>query len=123
MDHHVAGFHVAWSSGDGRRSVQIMAKGYRLKGTVGSGNNVDPDDVWVLKHALHRNGFYSTPSDGITPYQDSDLFDSIQQFQVQNELRADGVVAPGGQTEYHMRPLLITVTNPTCVPCKAWTAG
>jgi hypothetical protein len=100
-----------------------MAKGYRLKGTVSSGNNVDPDDVWVLKHALHRNGFYSTPSDGITPYPDSNLFDAIKQFQAENGLRADGVVAPGGKTEGHMRPLLLVVATHRCVHCKAWHGG
>src|SRR3546814_9478483 len=83
----------------------------------------DPDDVVVLKHALQRHGFYSTPRDGITPYPDSDLFDAIKQFQVQNELRADGVVAPGGKTEDHMRPLLLAVATHRCVHCKAWHGG
>lgn len=100
-----------------------MAKGYRLRGKVGPGHNVDPDDVWALKLALHQNGFYVTPNHGITPYPDANLFDAVKKFQAQNGLRADGVVAPGGKTEGQLRPLLLAVATHRCVHCKAWHAG
>jgi hypothetical protein len=100
-----------------------MAKDYKLKGTVASGNDVDPDDVWVLKHALHKNGFYAAPSRGITPYPDANLFNAIKQYQAQQGLRADAIVAPGGKTENHLRPLLLAVATHRCVHCKAWHGG
>lgn len=92
-----------------------MAKHYSLKNTIGPQHEVDPDDVWVVKQALRRNGFYAEPSHGMTPYPDSSLFDAIKQFQSQNGLRADGVVKAGGKTELQMRPLLLAVAKHKCV--------
>ena len=100
-----------------------MAKDYKLKNSVGSQHEVDPDDVWVVKQALRRNGIYAEPSHGMTPYPDSNLFDAIKQFQSQNGLRADGVVKAGGKTELQMRPLLLAVATHKCVYCGVWRGG
>jgi hypothetical protein len=108
-----------------RRSLErtIVVKEYKLKNTIGSHHEVDPDDVWVVKQALRREGLYSEPSHGITPYPDGALVDAIKEFQSRNGLRADGVIKPGGETELRMRPLLLAAATHKCMYCGAWHGG
>ncbi len=76
-----------------------MSTPYRLKKTISSSHNTDPDDVWSTKQTLEMNGYYSKPPHGMTEYPDQQLIDSIKQFQKKNKLRVDGVMRPGGETE------------------------
>lgn len=50
-----------------------MVKDNKLKDTIGSQHDVDPDDVWVVKQASRRNGLYTEPNHGMTPYPDGGL--------------------------------------------------
>lgn len=76
-----------------------MSTPYRLKKTISSSHNTDPDDVWATKQNFKITGHYSEPSHGITPYPDQQLINSIKKFQQENHLRVDGVMRPGGETE------------------------
>ncbi len=69
-----------------------MVKVYRLKSSVSPQDEVDLDDVWVLKKALKKSGHYDEPQHGMTPYPDSSLFKAIKRFQIENSLRPDGIV-------------------------------
>ena len=100
-----------------------MSKDYKLKESVGSSSQVNLDDVWVLKKALRQEGLYVEPAHGMTPYPDEALFTAIKSYQSRNGLRVDGVVAPGGETEEEMQPLLLSVATMRCVVCKAWHGG
>lgn len=76
-----------------------MPAPFRIKSTLATSSNVDPDDVLRTKRALHTLGFYKPPKWGITEIPDRDLFDGIAAFQKRHGLQIDGVVKPGGPTE------------------------
>ncbi|MEO5337229.1 MAG: peptidoglycan-binding protein [Magnetospirillum sp. WYHS-4] len=71
----------------------------RLKSTLGRPYNVSLDDVVPVKRVLQGLGYYAIPSYGITPYPDEPLFQGIERFQRDNNLRVDGIMKPGGPTE------------------------
>ena len=75
---------------------------YRLRNTLGSSYNTNPDDVWVTKHNLRNRGYYQEPAYGMTEYPDQQLFDSIKRYQGDNRLRVDGIMKPDGETERHI---------------------
>ena len=100
-----------------------MANDYRLKSTVGSSYPIDLDDTWVLKQALRQKGFYVEPTNGMTPYPDSGLFEAIKKFQDRKGLHVDGVMEPDGETEQHMRSMFDVVIIDRCVHCGAPHGG
>ena len=73
------------------------AIGSFLSGTVGDGLENDPADVRNAKRGLSALGFFDgeTENDFITRELDS----SIRGFQRDNDLRVDGILLPGGETE------------------------
>jgi len=100
-----------------------LSKEYRLKRGVGPGYETDPDNVWLLKHALREEGLYAEPDHGMTPFPDSNLFNAIKEFQARNGLRADGIAKPGGETELRLRKQLHAVATFKCILCDAWHGG
>lgn len=79
-----------------------MGTPYRLKSTLGSSHNADPDDIWATKHNLRTRGYYAVPKYGMTEYPDQQLYDAIKNYQHDNKLTIDGVMQPGGETERHL---------------------
>jgi len=100
-----------------------LKKSYALKRSIGPGYESNPDDVWILKHALRREGLYPESKHGTTPYPDSDLFAALKEFQARNGLRVDGVVKPGGETERQLREQMQAVATFRCILCSAWHGG
>ena len=100
-----------------------MAGDYKLKRGVGLGYDADLDDVWMLKHALRQDGYYTDTSDGLTPFPDDGLFEAIKKFQSRKGLQVDGVVKPGGETERNLRQQLLSVAKFRCILCGAWHGG
>jgi hypothetical protein len=72
---------------------------YELRAPLGSRYRADADDVWLTKIALKESGYYEEPKHGLTPYPDAKLFDAIKEFQKDNNLKIDGYMRPGGETE------------------------
>ena len=44
-------------------------------------------------------GYYDDTETGLAPYADDQLFQSVQAFQKDNDLKRDGVMKPGGPTQ------------------------
>ncbi len=59
----------------------------------------DPDDTLKVKKNLNKLGYMDIPSYGIDEMPDKPLFDGIKNFQKDNDLKVDGVMNPGGETE------------------------
>ncbi|WP_420547367.1 peptidoglycan-binding domain-containing protein [Curvivirga sp.] len=76
-----------------------MSPPYKLKGPIGPNYVTDPDDVWVTKRNLNSIGYYKKPSYGMTDMPDNKLINSIEKFQKDNDLKVDGIMKPGGETE------------------------
>lgn len=72
---------------------------YELRAPLGVSYRTDGDDVWFAKNTLKDAGYYLEPKHGITPYPDSKLFAAIKKFQKDNDLKIDGYMRPGGETE------------------------
>lgn len=79
-----------------------MSHSIKLSGRVDSATNVDQDDTIKTKLALRALGYYKAPDYGITPYPDEKMFEGIGLYQQANNLRVDGVMKPGGETERSM---------------------
>lgn len=94
----------------------------RIKSTLRQNGRNNPDDVLVLKQALHRAGYYDIPEYGLTPYPDTKLFEGIKNFQKKNDLKVDGVVNPEGETILQLnkyRHSILSARTPTlrCTEC------
>lgn len=76
-----------------------MSNPYKLKQPIGPGYNMDPDDVREIKTALVGTGHYKPPEFGITEIPDNQMLDAIRGYQKDNNLKVDGVMRPGGETE------------------------
>jgi len=60
----------------------------------------NPFDVQQVKKALNRLGYYMPPEKiGITGTSDAALFDAVKAFQSDHDLKPDGIIRPGGETE------------------------
>jgi hypothetical protein len=74
----------------------------RLRGPVGNGMENHPDDVLAVKRRLHRLGLYDEPDYGFTGFIDRGTTEAVKRFQRDNDLKIDGWLAPGGETERAM---------------------
>ena len=78
----------------------------RLRNIIGRSYSVDPDDTRNTKIALRDLGYFKTPSFGITPYPDEYMFEGIEDFQDDFDLRKDGLMKPNGETMQKMNEVL-----------------
>jgi peptidoglycan hydrolase-like protein with peptidoglycan-binding domain len=69
-----------------------------IKDTVGSDYQTNLEDVYKVKTALKKLGYYQVPVYGMTPYPDEALYTAIKNFQKENKLKTDGVVRPQSTT-------------------------
>jgi len=70
----------------------------KIKNTLGQDYNVDPQDVYKIKLALNKIGFYKTPDYGITPYPDEKMYQAIKSYQKSRGVKSDGILKPEGET-------------------------
>lgn len=68
-----------------------------LKKPVGNNLDNDPDDITKTKELFANEGYYKQPVEN--GYIDKELDDSIWNFQRDNDLKQDGIMNPGGETE------------------------
>lgn len=72
---------------------------------VGPNRNSKPDDVKWLKESLHELGFYEPDTrageseNNLNEYPNQNLFDGINKFQREHNLKERGSVKPGHHTE------------------------
>lgn len=75
-----------------------------LKGAVGNNHDNDPEDVLNVKRSLSQAGYYDMDQ---TPephgYITKEMDEGIRKFQKDNDLRVDGYMLPGGETESTLR--------------------
>ncbi len=104
-----------------------MTKHIKIKVGAGPNRNNNPEDILQIKQALNALDYYDVPSYGITPYPDTDIFSSIQNFQRDNDLTVDGIINPKGETEKAIDQQIETVwkrsSQKPCTKCGAWHAG
>ena len=79
---------------------------FRLKRTLGRSYKVDLDDTRRTKQALQRLGHFETPRYGLTDYPDEPLFEAIEKFQSDHDLRRDGIMRPDGETARRLGEIL-----------------
>lgn len=86
-----------------------------IEGEVGNGRTNNEDDVLAIRQLLTNIGYPGTK--GGSPFIDRDLSDAITSFQRDNDLKQDGWLAPGGETERALRSSLIGA--PVSIPAQA----
>lgn len=80
-----------------------MTTSFAIKSLLASNTNVELDDSLTTKEALRRLGYYKTPSYGMTPYPDGQLFDALSNFQRDRGIRRTADMRPGDATEMVIR--------------------
>lgn len=83
-----------------------MSTRFNIKSLLASNTNVDPDDSIKTKEALRRLGYYNTPSYGMTPYPDRELFTAVADLQRDSGIPPTGEMRPGDDTEKAVRAAL-----------------
>ncbi len=78
------------------------SKHLRLKDDVGGDRAVDEEDTLNTKHALKKIGYYEEPEYGMTGYPDQQMLDGIEKVQEDRGLTRDGIMKPGGETEWEI---------------------
>lgn len=76
-----------------------MTSQFKLEGTVGPNNDVEPRDARKVKQALLRLGDLENADVASLDFVDGPTLDGLKAFQKRNGLVADGIVKPGGPTE------------------------
>jgi len=76
---------------------------FKLNKALRANATASPDDVLATKTFLQGQGFYEAPKWGLTDFPDQALFSAIKAFQKSNDLRVDGVMKLGGETETLMK--------------------
>ncbi|MFC3674489.1 peptidoglycan-binding domain-containing protein [Ferrovibrio xuzhouensis] len=91
----------------------LAPRALALRAPLGPDHVVEPEDILDAKQALGRLGYYRT-ADGSAPgaWVDSALFNGIRSFQRANNLKADGLIRPGGVTERAVNAALRTEEPP-----------
>ncbi|MBO6518697.1 MAG: peptidoglycan-binding protein [Rhodospirillales bacterium] len=74
----------------------------KLAGRIDRAAQVHEDDTLQTKAALKALGYYKTPTFGMTSWPDEQMFEGIQAFQKAHNLKVDGVMKRGGETEQSM---------------------
>ncbi len=75
-----------------------------LKSNVGSNHTNDPHDIVKTKRHLNKLGYFVEDTEG--PFITKALENGIIKYQKDNNLRIDGVMKPGGETERSMFEVL-----------------
>lgn len=70
---------------------------FSLTGSVGNMMDNNEEDVMKVKNALHATGYRDEPADSGIIEQKTD--DAIKSFQKDNNLKVDGILKSGGETE------------------------
>lgn len=70
----------------------------KIKNTLGIDYNVNTQDVYKIKQALNKIGFYKTPEYGLTPYPDDKMYQAIKSYQKFKGIKSDGILTPEGET-------------------------
>lgn len=76
-----------------------MTSQFKLEGTVGPSNDVEPRDARKVKQALMRLGDLDSADVASLDFVDGPTLEGLKAFQKRNGLVADGIVKPGGPTE------------------------
>lgn len=97
---------------------------FSLKSPIGSNYRVVPDDLMNTKRTLNQLGYYDIPPHrGIDDWTDDAMFDGIKQFQKDNDLKVDGFMRPGGETEQSMNDQLSAEKSADGSPPKPTEPG
>lgn len=83
----------------------------QLSRPLSATSDADPGDVLSAKSAFRRLGYYETPSYGLTPYRDEQLFDGVRAYQKDMGLSVDGYMLPAGETEQSVNKTLALHRN------------
>ncbi|MCS5596496.1 MAG: peptidoglycan-binding protein [Alphaproteobacteria bacterium] len=75
-----------------------------LKSNVGNNHTNDPDDIIKTKRHLNKLGYFVEDTEG--PFITKALENGIIKYQKDNNLKIDGVMKPGGETERSMFEVL-----------------
>ncbi|MEC7702381.1 MAG: glycosyl hydrolase 108 family protein [Pseudomonadota bacterium] len=75
-----------------------------LKSNVGSNHTNDPDDIIKTKRHLNKLGYFVEDTEG--PFITKAMENGIIKYQKDNNLRIDGVMKPGGETQRSMFEVL-----------------
>lgn len=91
---------------------------FKLFGRVDSASSVDERDTLQTKSALGELGYYKLPRYGMTSFPDEPMFDGIRAYQRANNLRIDGVMKPGGETQTSLNRRLAASPTFWCRVCS-----
>ncbi len=83
---------------------------YYIEGEVGNGRTNNEDDVLAIRQLLTNIGYHGAKNGG--PFIDRNLSDAIAAFQRDNDLKQDGWLAPGGETEQALQRMTAVQTSP-----------
>ena len=90
----------------------------RITSNVGNNQHSNPEDILEIKKALKSMGLYN--GDVHMPFTDSEMDRGIRQLQSSQNLKSDGLIKPGGETEYAIFELLTKSPGQKCVVCGGW---
>ena len=76
-----------------------MTSQFKLEGTVGPNNDVEPRDARKVKQALMRLGDLDSADVASLDFVDGPTLNGLKAFQKRKGLVADGIAKPGGPTE------------------------
>jgi len=76
---------------------------FELKSVVSRNSPTEMEDSKNVKFALTALDYYDDDEAGFSPYGDRKLFNAIQSFQKENDLKVDGVIKPDGPTHGKMK--------------------
>lgn len=81
-------------------------KMFDLYEKVSRNNKTTLEDTANVKTAMTALGYYDDTETGLSPYADDQLYQSVQSFQKDNDLKVDGVLNPKGPTETKIKEKL-----------------
>ena len=82
-----------------------------LKSTLAENSNANEDDVLETKKNLQKLDFYipqkeaGETKDNLSKIPNKNLFDGIEQFQKENNLKVDRIMKPKGETENRIKQI------------------
>jgi len=79
--------------------AQLLGTHIGLKGSVGNEQENEPEDVRIVRNTFKTLGRYSGDKDQNGPLLNRPLHENIMAFQKEKELKTDGRIKPGGETE------------------------